>query len=422
MPAYVAGMSIAHDEDRTAQAGEDRGRLIARGPEPAAEVRDGADASGATGGLSLTAPLWLTGERSTEFLGCGFDSLDLSLYVEWQRDIAELHREFEAAKQRASGTKGIPFGHDGACLMQASGKARFAWHFEFPEFHLFVSRLPEPVGETPNAYVSLNSRTLWTLGVPGSLDLVIARVACLGAGVERAKPSRCDLAADYFIPGGLHYEELVSRRCPQHLKHESISSGDSLETWYFGSRQAPVRVRVYNKGREILHRGDKLWFKDVWERESVDDVWRVEYQVRREVLHRYKIDSIEDLQSNACGLWEYLTNDWFSLREQDNGHTTRRTVSPWWRHVQSVGPIFGTRQPLARRDQLTPADCGRLLRQFVGCGVSLAALRGKLTHDEAMSDLTALLRGTLSPQQFEELVRILCIQRGIPLPDVGADS
>ncbi|MBU5639103.1 replication initiation factor domain-containing protein, partial [Geomonas sp. Red69] len=68
-----------------------------------------------------------------------------------------------------------------------------------------------------------------------------------------------------------------------------------LETCYFGSPAAPIRIRIYNKGKEVLKKGEKLWFADMWGTDDLEDIWRVEFQLRRAALKQFKVNDFSDL-------------------------------------------------------------------------------------------------------------------------------
>jgi hypothetical protein len=328
-----------------------------------------------------------------------------------------LEPALEAGKSSAYGTSGIRFAGWDDCLIYPSGKAPlFRWHLQFPEFHLFVSRREQFEGETPNAFASLNAQTLWGNWLAGSMIIVQQRLAMLGGVTERMKPSRCDLCADFHIPSRVSVDYLHSRRVPRHYETRTIMAGEDLETWYVGGTKSPVRLRIYDKGREIL-KSQKLWFADIWERDSVHDVWRVEFQLRREFLRRFKIESLDDLEQRLRPLWEYLTCSWFELREHDDSHTTRRTVAPWWRAVQDVARVFGEQFSLERRELTPTADVAWYVAHIAGCLKGVAARRRKDRLDDALEDLEALLRAHIDTTAFAEAVRVKSLQLGFPIGD-----
>jgi hypothetical protein len=79
-------------------------------------------------------------------------------------------------------------------------------------------------------------------------------------------------------------------------------------------------VEVQQKG------GLKLWFLELWQRESPENIWRTEFEIKRAALREFGINSLDDLKQKQSGLWHDLTTNWFSLRLTDNEKAERRTV------------------------------------------------------------------------------------------------
>src|SRR4051812_29772357 len=99
---------------------------------------------------------------------------------------------------------------------------------------------------------------------------------------------------------------------------------------------------------QLLAGGEKLWFLDIWKRETCTDVWRVEFQLRRELLKQFNVDTIDELVTQSGGMWRYLTDEWLSFRVHDNNNATRRTPHLWWSTVQEIGSDFGSQIQIKR--------------------------------------------------------------------------
>lgn len=54
-------------------------------------------------------------------------------------------------------------------------------------------------------------------------------------------------------------------------------------------------------------------------------VWRVEFQLRRQVLKEMGVSTVNELIHNIDGIWAYCTREWLTLR-RSNGE---RNVSRW---------------------------------------------------------------------------------------------
>jgi len=151
----------------------------------------------------------------------------------------------------------------------------------------------------------------------------------------------------------------------QHLReiqnaseHEAATTyGDKRAFSGFALGRGPLSARIYDKTRELPKRR-KWWFRDVWARHGSyvegEPVWRVEFQIRREVL-RDLCDAFEEAKPREPGedleptprddwrdwatlaarlgsLWDYLTHEW--LRHGPRKADDRKAVSHAWAAVQ----------------------------------------------------------------------------------------
>lgn len=142
---------------------------------------------------------------------------------------------------------------------------------------------------------------------------------------------------------------------------------DKLETFYVGAPGAEIRLRIYDKGKEIGKTG-KEWFLPLWGRDGPEDIWRVEFQLRREALKDLDIDNLDDLVSALGGIWRYLTEEWFSLRQHDNKRQNRRSLFPWWKEVQQIKK-FGLADTIKRKEssETLPSENGTSVTWPVVC-------------------------------------------------------
>jgi len=367
---------------------------------------------------SVTRIAHFSPDISCQFLSCGIDTLDLGISVNWNWEWEQLTLALDREKDRASGTLGVLF-QNGSCLVLPSGKApNYRWHLQYPGFHLFLGKSRTPLCLTPNVYASINSRALWEMSVPKAVELVRHEIQSLGGTISGIKPSRCDLATDFLIPADLSLEMLHFCRVPSHVEHSQYMRGSALETFYQGGKSSPTRLRIYDKGVELAKAGDKWWFLQVWNLASADHVWRTEFQLRRPTLKSFGIHTLEDLYANLGALWKYLTEDWFSLRLDDNGNTKRCTIHPWWKLVQGCAEKFGNGEPLERKFTGEPADSSWYVRHCAGCLASFAAKEGLEDFDTAITLMQARIEEHWRTRNFMEAV----VKRSIPLGVSGSET
>ncbi len=225
--------------------------------------------------------------------------------------------------------------------------------------------------------------------------------------------SRCDLAVDLLLPGGLT-DDFVRRLAVSHVgKHRVFTNLDRLETLYVGATDSDILLRIYDKSAEVAHR-EKFWFLPLWGLKENADVWRFEFQIRRPVLKASGILTLDDLMTRRADLWRYLTDVWFTLRLADNQNATRRTVHPLWQIVQQCAERFGsTTEPIQRQQPRPSLDPRRSVRQAAGALVGYAVRKELTTLEAALQALSDDLRQEFQARHFGEEWQRKAIQLGV---------
>jgi hypothetical protein len=191
-------------------------------------------------------------------------------------------------------------------------------------------------------------------------------------------------------------------------------------------------LRIYDKGLEIRKGGIKFWFRDVWGIETFQDVWRVEFQVRRTALKEFKFNTMEDLGKELAGLWSYLTKKWFSLRLPDDLNATRRTIHPFWQAVQDCAERFGEPSQVTRNRENELASEAFYVQLAAGCLAGFAARRQEPDLEEASRKFTGAMLGYWRERDFAKQYAVKSIRLGfagssamagaIAEPQTGKDS
>lgn len=366
---------------------------------------------------SVTRNALISLQDGFERLLCGVDSLDLGLYVDWPVHWPLISERLQNFKEQAAGKKGlIDQTPDGRQFLHcpSSKPPRYRFHLQFPEYHIFIA-ITNHAETWPNVYLSFNSEALWALGVQKAVDLVTHDLSHFGAKVNRIQPSRVDLNVDYYIPGDLTLDFLMQHKVCRSRGVSHYADDTILETFYAGAPGGDIRLRIYDKGKEIAKKG-KLWFLPLWGKESPDCIWRIEFQIRRPVLKDFGINTLENLLDDIGGLWTYLTGDWFSLREQDNEQQNRRTVLPWWEDVQDAGYELGPSIKLNRQPKGEMlASVEWYVSHISGCLASYAAKLGIEDFNDAVNHLCNDICQYWFNKNFkEELVKRMIMQGRAP--------
>lgn len=393
---------------------------------PAERAEGGPAGEGAAsdaGTFSVTRPAQNTlpqeeGETEPRVLLAGIDTLDIGLYVEfsrnWKRIVAKLARLKQ--KARANGGEFIP---RTMCFVLPSGKPNYPFLIQSPHYQLYLSCKSRPDGETPNAYLSLRAASLWHLGVEAALQAALTDLATLTDGsVVEARMSRCDLAVDVRIPGGLAdgfiREHVVSKSESWRIQ----GKGKQFQTLYWGAAESPIQLRIYHKSLEVVVH-DKLWFYDLWGGAHGEQVWRFEYQLRRSYLKDVQINSLADLVTRQAAIWTYLTTEWFSLRLLDDPHPTRRTVHPLWGIIQQAASRFGETSGKLQRSHRRPSpDPAAVLKQIESLTVGYGARCGVHDRQEVLEALWQELAARDEGTNFAERCQRKANQLGIDFQEI----
>lgn len=111
-------------------------------------------------------------------------------------------------------------------------------------------------------------------------------------------------------------------------------------------------------------------------------MWRVELQLRREVLSDCNLSEPEEVLRRRQDLWSYATR-WLSLRSPRPGvRRTRWPVAGAWLHLSRL-ELGAPQSPLVRH-RIKEHDQSVLVRGLTGYASSLGAVTGVSDLDVAM--------------------------------------
>ena len=312
-------------------------------------------------------------------LAAGIDSLYASFKGE--TDAARLD-SIESLKVRAQQT-GQPQlllpEDDRKALVQPSGWGSYRYWLRCGDFDVFVGR-----GRSlPAAYSRIASEFIHEVGPLTALAHVRSFVGALLDQVEEIICSRADIYADFqgWVPMSEDYHRFVTRS-RRNTSHIAVHHDGRRFTGFTFGRDAMV-ARLYDKSLEIAHSG-KRWMHEVWGTglDMSAPVWRLEFQLRREILAECSLTSPEDVLALRANLWAYAMQ-WLSLREPTPGATRTRwpVASVWSELKRSQAGV--TYSPLVRK-RIREHDESVLVRGLTGYASSLAAATGVSDLELAM--------------------------------------
>lgn len=181
----------------------------------------------------------------------------------------------------------------------------------------------------PNFFVTFPSEALWResayilhqkfLEWADSVGYVPCRTESL---------SRIDYCFDYKLPC-IDFDEdsFVSYA----TKDRKYREGRTAQTFAFG--KGDIYLRVYDKTAEIHQQSDKVWFYKLWDEN--DDVWRIEWQVRKPVLKEFRIFTFQDLYEKQGALLHYMAYEHDTLRQKgEDSNRSRWPLHPLWVDLQ----------------------------------------------------------------------------------------
>jgi hypothetical protein len=313
-------------------------------------------------------------------LSSGIDSL----YVSYSGEVGgERLDALEVAKATAQAT-GQPSVLDlGArkTLLQASGWGSYRYWLRCGDFDVFVGR---GVG-LPAIYARLASAFIHEVGADSALaDLrSFVKLAFLPE-LTGAVCSRMDIYADFqgWAPRPNDYERFVTRS-RRNTSHIAVHHDGRRFTGFTFGRDAIV-ARLYDKTAEIAHSG-KDWIRSVWgdQIDALRPVWRLEFQLRRELLAECSLREPEDTLKKRQDLWTYATR-WLSLRTHRGPvRRTRWPVTDVWAQISRLQ--LGAPQSSLVRQRIRRHEEAVLVRGLAGYASSLAAVSGVSDLDVAMA-------------------------------------
>jgi hypothetical protein len=315
-------------------------------------------------------------------LASGVDALYLSGRAAQNEPFMQMLDEFKfAAIERGSS---VPFEMAGEDWLVANhGFHKYRFCLQHPYGQVGIS----PSEALPTLWVQPRAEFIHAAG-PRVVADWFDDVLGYEFGAIRWSVNRLDLHADFQ---GLTIREIDATRFVTRAKHRSsyTDSGD-LTGFVFGKRSTgTIGARIYDKTREIKDSGHAYWpeiWGDRFDPESI--VWRVEFEIGREGLRSYGIQSPTEVLDAAGALWTSLTHSWLRLTDPTADMTSSRwPTAPEWTAVQRAGvseSALGLEKVSAGLEQ---GSIDLLLPTLVGC----LAKFGAILDAEALSGVFAYL-------------------------------
>ncbi|WP_293813706.1 phage/plasmid replication protein [uncultured Aquitalea sp.] len=177
----------------------------------------------------------------------------------------------------------------------------------------------------PSFFVTFRSQALWQYGTQALHQRFMQWVDEVGlVSVKPPSLSRVDFTFDYHLPErDFDLASFVSLAG----KDSQYRENGTEQTFSFG--KGDVMLRVYDKISEIAQQSDKVWFFPLWGVEA--GVWRIEWQVRKALLKRFGIRTMDDLFERQADCLRYLAAEHDSIsRPNQDSNRSRWPLHPLW--------------------------------------------------------------------------------------------
>lgn len=305
--------------------------------------------------LSNTAPAKYIQNQNIDSLRCAVDSLYISYRGNIYPQIEELLAECKEIAQHTEGS--IKYhshikleGHKFQVMPKGAG--RFSFVLKDNWFTIQVSS-----GKSfsmPLAYIQISSELLTFTPLDEVLKHLDEVIYKLGKVKGNPAVSRLDLCMD-FVPRfdieSIDIQQWRTRatqidRFHQHKRPSGWRIGKGL-----------VMGRLYNKTLEI-QKSKKEYLKPLWNAQGwdgVSDVWRMEFQMKREFLVNVGLKRPDQITELSPALWKYATTKWLQLvTPTADTNEARWPVTEAWQEIsqactntecQAVKPVVKQRVP-----------------------------------------------------------------------------
>lgn len=253
----------------------------------------------------------------------------------------------------------------------------------------------------PGFFVTYPSYALWQKGAQVLHRQFSEWADTMGLAAGRSEGlSRVDFAFDFHLPS-IDFDEdcfvTQASKDAQHRKDRKVQT--------FGMGEGDIVLRVYDKCAEIREKSKKTWFYELWGGQS-EQVWRIEFQVRKGVLKRFGVRTFQDLFDGSGDVLRFLVHEHTTLRvRQGDSNRSRWPLHPLWVMLQEH---VATLQAQGVVREVDPDE--RLLEQLLRLAISVegyikrsAAIecvrRGGelLSHEQAIEAFESFLRQVHDP-------------------------
>lgn len=277
--------------------------------------------------FSNTVPSTSIDSYNTKILRTGIDSLYLSyqgdLTEESSIKLTELKKLAQSNDPHTVSLAQIAL-NDHVFEVKDRGRHPFAFILNDNWYRIEIAKLGAI--RTPLAHVQIRSELLTQHGVENSVSDLNNIVNELGILTESPAVSRLDLCVDFVTDYPL-FEISDNDWVTKARTMDRYTVKREFSGWVIGIG-GNIIARLYNKTLE-MEKHPRPYLEERhrecgWD--GASDVWRLEFQFRREALRELGLKSFSSLSGSLAGLWQYASTDWLRLIIPSD---TDKTQSRW---------------------------------------------------------------------------------------------
>ena len=325
------------------------------------------------------------GKREYRLLRVGVDSLYLSFYGDLLPDVeGELAQRKYHAQSRHADEQALAQWEIGKHVFAISDRGQQRFSFILQDNSYRICLRSGQGSRLPLAYVQVSSELLAHKPLEAVVEELGQIIGELTESASMPVVSRVDLYADFQTDtdiGAIPREAWITEASGI----DTYSRDGKFTGWVFGAGSS-MSARLYDKTIEI-QKSHKTYFHDLWKRAGWDGsstVWRLEFQLRRELLAAFRISDFSRLLEYMGGLWLGAVNSWLRLTvpNPNDSNRARWPIHPIWEYLSEIRWRLDD-EPLTRT--YTPArvpSLEKLYRMYTALLTSYMAVKGLRVYGE----------------------------------------
>lgn len=268
----------------------------------------------------------------------------------------------------------------------SNGKAGYGFLLHNQEFEIDIAQYKAKNDYFYPIKVRIKSETLWAYGPTAAYSMIMQWISTGIGCVTATKVSRADLCC-HTDELDLHLHSVADfkgtfRQSNTRYYNREISSIE------FGCRSSLIFCRIYDKTLEVIEKGSKQWFFDIWKDRNmnISKIWNVEFELKRDFFSEFGVESVEDLFETQASIWEYCTDDYLTKTMGNCNRIDNCKVDPVWISIRHSFDQFESR-PLIKRQKQRLASFDALIPQVTGLITTLAAKMETESIDVIMPEI-----------------------------------